>query len=203
MGGGANDKNVSDKNIGDKNVNNANEAKSAFSLLGIDINDKAIEYCRKLGIKALKIDNILEFFPQERFDLIISTHCLEHLPKDKIIAILTHFRQNILAENGSIFIAVPNAQSATNCYWAYEDFTHTTLFTAGSLIFVLKMAGFSDIKIIDKDALAGSKGIKKIIRIAFLKIYKAKIAFWNKITNSAFHAPSPQVFSYEVKILAS
>lgn len=171
-------------------------------MLGIDINDKAIEHCKNLGIKAIKIDNILEFFPQERFDLIISTHCLEHLPKDKIIAILTHFRENILAENGYIFIAAPNAQSATNCYWAYEDFTHTTLFTAGSLIFVLKMAGFSDIKIIDKDALAGSKGIKKIIRIAFLKIYKAKIAFWNKITNSAFHAPSPQVFSYEVKILA-
>ncbi len=56
---------------------------------------------------------------------------------------------------------MPNAQSHTGCYWAYEDFTHNTLFTAGSLLYVLKMAGFAHIEIIDKDALVGVKGGKK------------------------------------------
>lgn len=97
---------------------------------------------------------------------------------------------------------MPNAQSATGCYWAYEDFTHNTLFTAGSLIYVLKMAGFKNIEIIDKDALEGSRGIKRLIKIALLKSYKMAIRLLNLATNSSFHAPSPQVFSYEIKALA-
>lgn len=201
------DSNIGDSKVGDSkigggknNIASCDDAK--YHLLGIDINENALNHCKSLGIEALKIDNILDFIPQEKFDLIITTHCLEHLEKSQVIDILRHFRKHILGKNGKIFITVPNAQSATNCYWAYEDWTHKTLFTAGSLIYVLKMAGFSHIKIIDKDALAGSKGIKRLFKVIFLKIYKSKIAFWNKITNSAFHAPSPQVFSYEIKALA-
>ncbi|WP_207935423.1 hypothetical protein, partial [Helicobacter cinaedi] len=71
-------------------------------------------------------------------------------------------------------------------------------------LYVLKMAGFAHIEIIDKDALVGVKGggVKRIIRKIFLKLYKLNFAFWNRITNSAFHAPSPQIFSYEIKALA-
>lgn len=157
---------------------------------------------QSLGIDAIVCENIFDFIPKEKFDLIITTHVLEHIPKDKVIEVLTHFKKHVLKENGKIFVAVPNAQSHTGCYWAYEDFTHHTLFTAGSLIYVLKMAGFDNVKIIDKDAMAGSNGIKRLIRKLFLRIYAAKLKFWNRMTNSAFHAPSPQVFSYEVKVLA-
>ena len=72
-----------------------------------------------------------------------------------------------------------------------------------SLIYALKMAGFSDVIIIDKDALAGSSGLKKLVRKVFLKLYKLQYRFWNKITASATHSPSPDVFSYEIKALAS
>lgn len=41
---------------------------------------------------------------------------------------------------------MPNAQSNTDCYWAYEDFTHYTLFIAGSLLYVLREAGFTNIE---------------------------------------------------------
>ena len=70
-------------------------------------------------------------------------------------------------------------------------------------LYVLKMAGFKNINIIDKDALAGSKGIKKWIKKIFLKLYILHIKFWCKMTNSAFQAPSPQVFSYEIEALAN
>ncbi|TLD78443.1 methyltransferase domain-containing protein [Helicobacter typhlonius] len=174
-----------------------------FHLFGIDINKNAIAYVQSLGIEAMVCENIFDFIPSQKFDLIITTHTLEHLPKDKVIPLLSHFKDYFLNERGKIFIAVPNAQSHTGCYWAYEDFTHNTLFTAGSLIYVLQMAGFSNIKIIDKDAMTGAKGIKKLIHKFFLKLYRYNIAFWNRITGSAFHAPSPQIFSYEIKILAT
>ena len=173
-----------------------------INVFGIDINPKAIAHCQSQGIESKVVENILEFFPAQKFDLIITTHCLEHLPKDSIIPILAHFREHCLAQGGKLFIAVPNAQSHTGCYWAYEDFTHTTLFTAGSLIYALKMAGFSDVIIIDKDALAGSSRLKKLVRKVFLKLYKLQYRFWNKITASATHSPSPDVFSYEIKALA-
>lgn len=171
-------------------------------LLGIDINPRAVAYVQSLGIESMRCENILDFIPNQKFDLVIATHILEHLPKEQVIEILSHFKNNILKEGGKMFIAVPNAQSNTGCYWAYEDFTHNTLFTAGSLIYVLKMAGFTHINIIDQNALAGTKGIKRAIRIIFLKLYKLNFAFWNRITNSAFHTPSPQIFSYEIKALA-
>ncbi|WP_394951927.1 hypothetical protein, partial [uncultured Helicobacter sp.] len=59
-----------------------------------------------------------------------------------------------------------------------------------------------DVAIIDKDALSGSKGLKKMIRKMFLKFYMLQYKFWNKITASAIHQPSPIVFSYEIKALA-
>lgn len=172
-------------------------------LFGVDINQKAIDFVQSLGIEAMVCSNIFDFIPDEKFDLIITTHVMEHLPKDKIIPALAHFKNHILKPGGKIFVAVPNAQSHTGCYWAYEDFTHNTLFTAGSLIYVLKMAGFSQVEIIDPQAMAGTRGVKRLLRKIFLRLYEFQYSFWNRMTSSAFHAPSPKVFSYEIKALAA
>ena len=107
-----------------------------------------------------------------------------------------------LKENGRLFIAVPNAQSNTGCYWRYEDFTHHTLFTAGSLLFVLRQAGYSKMQIYDKDCLLGLDGWKKIIRKILLSLYRSNNKFWNKVTASSYHSPSPVVNSYEIKMIA-
>lgn len=115
---------------------------------------------------------------------------------------LQYFKNSILNKNGQIYISVPNAQSNTGCYWAYEDFTHETLYTSGSLFYVLKMAGFNQIEFLDIDGLENTKGIKKAIKKVLLEIYKQNIKFWNKITSSSFHQPSPQCFCYEIKVLA-
>lgn len=69
----------------------------------------------------------------------------------------------MLADNGIIFISVPNAQSHTGCYWAYEDFTHSYLFTAGSLEYVLRAAGFSNVHIVDADCTTGCSLKRKIL----------------------------------------
>ena len=97
---------------------------------------------------------------------------------------------------------VPNAQSNTNCYWAYEDFTHTTLFTSGSIFYVLKMAGFKEIRFVDTDCTAGLPYHKKILRKLLMKIFYFRVEFWNRVTSSSFHKPSPKIYSYEIKVLA-
>ena len=169
---------------------------------GIDINDQAIAFCQDNKLNAHKIQDIFSHIPKEKFDLIITTHVLEHFPKDKIIPLLTHFKNNFLTKDGKLYIAVPNVQSNTGAYWAYEDFTHHTLFSSGSLFYVLKMAGFNKIDFLDIDCLEDIKGIKKYLRKSLLRLYKLNHNFWNKITASAYHAQSLPIYSYEIKALA-
>lgn len=152
-------------------------------------------------MKELDLGNLKNPFEQ-KFDVIILSHIIEHIPKSEIISTLAFIKNEFLVKNGKLLIAVPNAQSNTDCYWAYEDWTHTTLFTSGSIYYVLKAAGFEKIKFLDIDCTLGSSKIKSIIRKFFLKVYKINKNFWNKITCSAYHQPSPQIFSYEIKVKA-
>jgi len=174
------------------------------NIKGIDISEEAIQNCREKDLDVYKITNLKKFCKSstEKYDFIIMSHVLEHIDKKEIITTLKLIRNYLMKKNSILQISVPNAQSNTGCYWAYEDFTHTTLFTVGSLLYVLRSAGFEDIEILDKDCTEGTSLVKTIIRKIFLKIYENKIKFWNKITNSSYHKPSPKIFSFQIKILA-
>lgn len=173
------------------------------NIYGADIDPTAIQSCQNnnLIVKQLDLENLKNPY-NFKFDVIILTHIIEHIQKSKIITTLTFIKKEFLSENGKLLIAVPNAQSNTDCYWAYEDWTHTTLFTSGSIYFVLKAAGFDKIEFLDIDCTLGSSKIKSTIRKFFLMIYVFNKKFWNKITYSAFHQQSPQIFSYEIKVKA-
>ncbi len=172
---------------------------------GIDICNEAIHCCRKQNINVTKINDIIEFASSaivDKFDFIIMSHVLEHIEKNMIIETLKSIKSNLLSPKGKILVMVPNAQSNTGCYWAYEDFTHTTIFTAGSLFFVLKAGGFEKITLIDPYCLENLSFLKRIIKIFLLKIYILNKKLWNKITSSSYHDQSPQIFSYDIKVLA-
>jgi SAM-dependent methyltransferase len=173
------------------------------NIIGCDVDDEAIKYCISQGLKVENCTNLNEFVVkyENKFDMVLMLHVLEHFPKTEIIPTLSKINK-ILKKQGKIIIVVPNAQSSIGVYWAYEDFTHELIFTSGSLYYVLKMAGFEEIKFIDIDCTEGLSTIKKIIKKFLLKIYKAKIHFWNIITSSSFHKQSPEIYSWEIKVLA-
>lgn len=173
------------------------------NIYGVDIEVNAIQSCRNnnLIVEQLDLEDLKNPY-EYKFDIIILSHIIEHIPKSEIINTLTFIKNEFLSENGKLLIAVPNAQSNTDCYWAYEDWTHTTLFTSGSIYYVLKAAGFDKIEFLDIDCTLGSSKIKSIIRKFFLTIYKLNQNFWNKVTASAYHQPSLQIFSFEIKVKA-
>ncbi len=162
-----------------------------------------IKFCKKsnLHVEELDLDNLLNPF-NIKFDVIILSHIIEHIPKYEIINTLSFIKHEFLENNGKLLIAVPNAQSNTNAYWAYEDWTHTTLFTSGSLYYVLRAAGYDNVDFLDIDCTLGGKGIKTVIRKLLLKLYQFNINFWNNVTCSSYHKPSQQIFSYEIKCRA-
>ena len=169
------------------------------NVYGYDINREAEDYCKSKNINIFKSLSDISI----KFDVIIMSHVLEHIKKDEIIETLKYIRENLLKPQGKLFIIVPNAQANTGSYWRYEDWTHEILFTSGSIFFVAKAAGFDRIEFLDIDNTENLKLPKKIVKKFFLKIYKIKIRFWNKITSSAFHSESPNIFSFEIKVLAT
>lgn len=171
---------------------------------GADINPAAISHLRERQLAAHDLSTEEDFYETHagNYDYVIMSHVLEHFPKDEVINQLRMVRK-VIKSDGGLIVMVPNAQSNTGCYWAYEDFTHHLLFTSGSLYYVLKASGFSSVEFLDTDCTAGSSSfLKRVLRRFFLRLYRWNLGFWNKVTCSAYHAPSPQIFSYEIKALA-
>lgn len=175
------------------------------NLTGIDLSGEAVRSCAQKGFAVERCDirDYVAGHEGAAFDFIVMGHVLEHLPKDGIIETVSSIRSRLLQPRGGLFVVVPNAQSNTGCYWAYEDFTHSTLFTAGSLQYVLKAAGFEKVEFLDTDGTSSLNPARKAVVKALLALYSLKKDFWNKVTSSSYHRPSPRIFSYEVKALAT
>jgi SAM-dependent methyltransferase len=174
------------------------------ALEGLDVDPRAIAQCRALGFTCHDgAANGPAFYEHHhgRYDFVIMSHVLEHFPKELIIEQLARIKQ-LLKEDGALIVMVPNAQSATGAYWAYEDFTHNLLFTSGSLRYVLRAAGFSRVDFLDPWCVEGLSLAKRWIRLALLALYRANYRFWNRVTASAVHAASPVLLSYEIKAIA-
>lgn len=172
-------------------------------VIGADIDKEAIDFARSKGFYVEEVNDLDAFTAkyENYFDMVIMSHVLEHIPKKEVIPFLVRIKK-VLKKQGCLFVMVPNAQSNTGAYWAYEDFTHETLFTSGSIYYVLKKAGFDEIEFIDIECLEGLGLIKRLLRKFLLSIYKFNLHFWNKVTSSSFHKPSPEIFSYEIKVMA-
>lgn len=170
---------------------------------GIEVSPEAVRFCKSFDLPVELIQTIKSFADnqKQKYDLILMSHVLEHLPKEQIIETLKIIRTQLLSENGKFIVAVPNAQSSTNAYWAYEDFTHTMLFTTGSLIYVMKMAGFDKLEFTDLDGIAGQSKKDCILRNIFLPLYKNWKRFERYITCSYYHKASPISYAYELKIV--
>ncbi|MCK9367473.1 MAG: class I SAM-dependent methyltransferase [Metallibacterium scheffleri] len=168
---------------------------------GIENDEGAIRYCIDNNLMVHRYDiRKLSHHDFDKFDLIIINHVIEHMPKNLIINILSELRL-MLRGGGLMYIGVPNAQSNVGSYWMYEDFTHETLFTSGSLYYVAHMAGFNAIEFLDIDCTAGTGYFKRFIRKLLLRLYGLNKQFWNKVTRSIYHGPSPIIFSWEIKAL--
>jgi SAM-dependent methyltransferase len=165
------------------------------NILGVEINDVAAAYCVEQGLKIVRSG---EEIAGRNASLVLMSHVLEHIPKTSMVPVLQLIRSS-LAPEGALLVCVPNAQSTTGSYWAFEDFTHEFLFTSGSLYYITKLAGFREVTIIDIDCTEGQAFPKAAVRRFFLWLYRLNYRFWNRISHSSSHVPSEDVFSFEVK----
>lgn len=172
-------------------------------LRGTDLSPRALEHCRGQGLDVQEADlSLCPDFDGGPFDVILCSHVLEHLDKSRMVPALENLRRH-LAPGGRLFLSLPNAQAHTGAYWAFEDFTHKTLFTSGSLLYVARMAGFSQVRFLDIDCTEGSGPLHALVirpvRKLLMPLYRANRWFWNRVTASSYHRSSPNIYSFEIK----
>jgi len=173
------------------------------SVEGADVDAAAIAHCHSIGHRVHNLKTDDGFYSRNigEFDAIVTQHVLEHIAKEAVIEVVEKLR-GLLAPGGILLVAVPNAQAFTGSYWAYEDFTHHTLYTSGSAYYVLRSAGFNDIRFLDVDCTAGLSLPKRLLRRTAWLCYRTFYLAMCGLMASRTHISSPDIFSYEIKVAA-
>src|ERR1700733_5881629 len=108
-------------------------AKRYTNALGIDADAGQISFAKRLGVSAeLVEDSNAWLLQQAKFDLIIMTDVLEHIPSPSRIVLLRDIQRTLLP-NGRLFVRVPNASSTFATRSRYVDSTHERSYTEISL----------------------------------------------------------------------
>ncbi|MBP6335009.1 MAG: class I SAM-dependent methyltransferase [Bacteroidia bacterium] len=112
------------------------ELKNEYKVKGIDIGNDAVSYCIQQGldVRDISIEKYLSS-SDEKFDVIVISHVLEHLLHPDVVLIQLHKQLN---KGGRIYILVPNYKSFTakifGRFWGWWQVpVHINHFTAGSL----------------------------------------------------------------------
>ncbi|MDN5380187.1 bifunctional 2-polyprenyl-6-hydroxyphenol methylase/3-demethylubiquinol 3-O-methyltransferase UbiG [Thermodesulfobacterium sp.] len=140
-------------------IRHAKEA--GFEVWGIDFDTKSVETVkRELGIDtvfAMSLEEFYEFAKKEglKFDVITFFEVLEHQDKPKEFLKMV---KDLLKDGGYIAGSVPDRESMFQRtfyqkWYSYVDHPphHFLRFSKGSLESALKLAGFSEVKVIKSD----------------------------------------------------
>jgi SAM-dependent methyltransferase len=102
--------------------------------VGIEPDDAYRAYARDQGLITYASLDELEKVPETRFDLVIMSHVLEHLPNP--VGYLSHLTESLLLPESWLLLEVPNL-------YAHDSFevAHLFAFTPHSLKEVLRKAG--------------------------------------------------------------
>ncbi|MGB3757879.1 MAG: class I SAM-dependent methyltransferase [Rivularia sp. (in: cyanobacteria)] len=88
----------------------------SLRLFGLDTTPESIKQCRDKGFDAYcqTIESFQDSYPGDKFDFLVSFHCLEHIsnPKSFVKSMLT-----LLKPEGSIFISTPYSPMSFESDW--------------------------------------------------------------------------------------
>ena len=167
------------------------------NLLGLETSPEQAERSKNAGFEVVVTDDSIGWLKAHRgeFAFVCLLDVLEHVPIHLEIEFARAIHEALEA-GGKLFLTVPNANAILSARWRYNDYTHHSSFTEHSLYFVLKNAGFDQIKI---DASKGLGRLPKrlwrrharqslrrwIVRWCWLQVFAAEIP-WEKLDDISF-----------------
>lgn len=165
---------------------------------GIEISPQQAETARRSGCEVAVVSDTAGYLRENRgrYGTILLLDVLEHVPPPAQIDLARAIRE-ALRPGGRLILTVPNANSLLAARWRYIDFTHYSSFTEHSLFFVLKNAGFGQIKMDNtKGVGAFPKGWWRtenraalrrwLVRYAWMQVFKAELHPSEKLDEISF-----------------
>jgi cyclopropane fatty-acyl-phospholipid synthase-like methyltransferase len=122
---------------------------------------------------------------KDEFDLVSALDFLEHLSKDELYEVLDLARQR-LVPGGKLLVRVPNASGVFGMASRYNDITHETCFTPGSLRDVMSSSGLRPLAVWEDKGAPTSviqllhKMTWEIVRFGLRCIDAAETGMWGE-----------------------
>ena len=124
------------------------KAHGFFDCTGVDLDPAAVRACRANVTRQVFCEDPIQFLERSPapFDLIVSNHVIEHLPRLEVLRLL-HRVRHALAPGGQVCVTTPNAMSPWASFHLYNDPTHCHLYTPATLEELLLEAGYTEIEL--------------------------------------------------------
>lgn len=141
------------------------------NLFGIDISEQQIEKVSSKMVNARKI-NIFDFIEtnKNKYDIIFALDFVEHFQKKELLKLFSGI-YNMMSDNSILIIRTPNGEGLFPNRIIYGDLTHLTVFSQNSLIQILRIVDFTEIKFYETGPV--SKNIIGFIRLVLWKLITA------------------------------
>lgn len=158
---------------------------------GVDISEEQVRLASEHGVQNVICQGLDDYLSGAGpHDFIVMLDVLEHFDRQGVMDLLTAIHAATIDE-GRILLRVPNAAGFLSGGVCFGDFTHVSLFTAGSIAQVLKSAGFRVVRC-DNEPLV-YEGLKPFVRAlafrafagAFCMVKKLQIGFQEPVIHTA------------------
>lgn len=165
------------------------QKKGYLNTEGIDVSSEQLDIARKHGIKNVKEADFFEYLPQHpnTFDVVIANDIIEHLKKEEVLHFLdiVHCALNL---GGIVLISTINVSSIFGARLRYIDFTHEVGFTPESLMQVMRVCGFENVKTYGESPVAHDflSSIRLTLWIVMKSIMKAYLIIEGGTGRSVF-----------------
>ncbi len=116
---------------------------------GIDMNKLMVERCREKGLNAHYSDvfEYLQSMKNDTFGFISAFHVIEHIPVESLLVLLPELLR-VLKPGGQVWLETPNPENMlVAAYRFYLDPTHQRPLPPDLMEFILKYAGFKQVRI--------------------------------------------------------
>ncbi|MGA1823645.1 MAG: class I SAM-dependent methyltransferase [bacterium] len=176
------------------------KSKGYNNLQGVEIGREQFEYVKTHICKNVTLTNdTYKWLKQQdlSFDLIVLLDVIEHFKKEEIVPFLS-LAYSKLSSGGRLLLRTINSVGISAAFTRYMDFTQDIAFNEISIMQILKIAGFKQIKILDDTNYHNNK-IKSKIFLWIRRLYFS----WLR---SCYYLERPGVirpkhFSYKLHIV--
>jgi SAM-dependent methyltransferase len=155
------------------------ERRGVAATAGVDLCQEELDNARLFVQSRLVHEDVLPFLqsePDKSYDFITAFNFLEHLAKDKLLAVLAEARR-VLTPGGTMVCMVPNAVSPFGSTTRHWDLTHEWAFTPNNFRQLASLCGF-DSKVEYRECGPIAHGFKSGIRVVAWKAIRAAISAW-------------------------